>query len=186
MYEEKSKKDTTKIIIAVLIIVAVVLAGSLIYIYGFGNGGSDNSAVEPNANQQPVVQNNTSDEKPVETTQATQTQPVKTSTPMTIQGGTFSTGSGLSDKTYAKIYVGPEHAGENVKVQIFYSRDGAYLNDGNIVPKTVTSDGYVEVTSADSYKYYPDYAEISLYDSSGDLVDIMNVALSPTSGSQSF
>ena len=82
--------------------------------------------------------------------------------------------------------MGSDHAGENVKVQIYYSRDGSYLNNGNIVPKTVTSDGYIEVASADSYKYYPDFAEISVYDNSGNLLDAMDVSLSPSSGSQSF
>lgn len=119
--------------------------------------------------------------------QVQQTAPKTTSSqPLKIEGGSFSTGSGLSDKTYAKIYVGSGHAGEKVQVQIFYSRDGNLLNDGNIVPKTVSSDGYVEVASADSYEYYPDYADISLYDSAGNLVDARSVALSPTSGSQTF
>lgn len=105
---------------------------------------------------------------------------------MTINGGSFSTGSSLSDKTYAKIYVGPEHAGESVTIQIKYSRDGSSLNNGNMVPKTVSSEGYIEVSSADSYKYYPDYAEISLYDSSGNLLDTQSVSLSPSSGTQNF
>ena len=116
---------------------------------------------------------------------STQTQSNQ-ATPMTINGGTFSTGSSLSDKTYAKIYVGSDHAGENVKIQIFYSRDGATLNNGNMVPKTVSSDGYIEVRSAEAYEYYPDFAEINLYDSSGKLLDTQSVSLSPESGSQSF
>ena len=123
---------------------------------------------------------------PTTSTPQTATPAATTSTPITILGGSFSTGSGLSDKTYASIYVGPEHAGKSVKVQIFYSRDGVYLNNGNIVPKTVTSNGYIEVASADAYSQYPDFAEINLYDSSGNLIDYMNVALNPTSGTQTF
>ena len=120
---------------------------------------------------------------PAKTTTQT-TSPATTA--MTILGGSFSTGGGLEDKTYASIYVGPEHAGENVKIQIFYSRDGADLNDGNIVPKIVDSSGYIEVSSADSYKYFPDHADITLYDSNGDVLDVKSVDLSPESGTQSF
>ena len=105
---------------------------------------------------------------------------------MKISGGTFSTGSDLSDKTYASIYVGPEHSGEKVKIQIKYSRDGSSLNDGNMVSKTVDSSGYINVKSADSYKYYPDFAEINIYDISGNLLDTQSVSLSPQSGTQSF
>lgn len=109
-----------------------------------------------------------------------------TTTSMSILGGSFSTGSSLSDKTYASIYVGPEHSGENVKIQIWYSRDGATLNNGNMVPKTVDSSGYINVRSADAYSKYPDYAEVNVYDTSGNLLDSVSVTLSPDSGTQSF
>lgn len=107
-------------------------------------------------------------------------------TSMSILGGSFSTGGGLEDKTYASIYVGPEHAGEKVTIQIFYSRDGSTLNNGNMVPKTVTSSGYIEVRSADAYSKFPDFAEINLYDSSGGLLDSKSVSLNPDSGTQTF
>lgn len=105
---------------------------------------------------------------------------------MSILGGSFSTGGGLEDKTYASIYVGPEHAGKQVTIQIFYSRDGSTLNNGNMVPKTVTSGGYIEVSSADAYSKFPDFAEINLYDSSGGLLDTRSVSLNPESSTQSF
>jgi len=105
---------------------------------------------------------------------------------MSIESGSFSTGGGLNDKTYASIFVGPEHAGEKVKIQIFYSRDGSTLNNGNMVPKTVDSSGYIEVASADAYKYFPDYAEINLFDNSGNLLDTQSVSLSPEKGTQTF
>jgi hypothetical protein len=102
---------------------------------------------------------------------------------MSILGGSFSTGSGTYDKTYAKIYVGPGHSGELVTVQIWYSRDGSTLNHGNMVPAHVDSSGYLSISSADAYKYYPDHATINLYDSSGSkLLDSVSVNLSPTSG----
>ena len=105
---------------------------------------------------------------------------------MSIISGIITTGSGLSDKTEASIYVGDEFAGQDVIIQIYYSRDGSLLNNGNMVPKTVTSTGYIDVSSADSYKYYPDNAEINLYDSNNNLLDSKTVDLSPTSGSQYF
>ena len=109
-----------------------------------------------------------------------------TSSPLTIQGGSFSTGSGLSDKTEASIYVGSNHAGEKVTIQIYYSRDGNPLNSGNMVQKTVDSSGYIHVNSADSYKYYPDSAIINIYDSNGNMQDSVTVSLTPNSGKQTF
>ena len=118
----------------------------------------------------------------------TPTATAQTSTPSSISilGGSFSTGSADSDKTYAKINVGKSHAGESIIVQIFYSRDGKNLNDGNMVPVTVHSDGYVELTSADAYKYYPDHATIKIYDSNSRLLTTKNVSLKPAAGTQTF
>ena len=127
--------------------------------------------------------------KPSGETQQTEETKTATSTSnaMSILGGSFSTGDGLKDKTYASIFVGPEHAGEKVTIQIFYSRDGATLNNGNMVPKTVTSDGYIDVRSADAYSKFPDFAEVNLYDSSGtQLLDSVSVSLNPDSGTQTF
>ena len=106
--------------------------------------------------------------------------------PLNILGGSFSTGSELSDKTNAKLYLGQNHAGEKVIVQIFYSRDGNSLNNGNMVPVTVDSNGYVSVSSADSYSKFPDYATIKLYDANSILQDTVSVTLSPSSGTQTF
>ena len=105
---------------------------------------------------------------------------------ITILGGSFSTGSAEEDKTYAKINVGSQHAGESLIVQILYSRDGNALNNGNMVPVTVHSDGYIEVASAEAYHYYPDYATIKIYDSNNNLLTTKSVSLSPTSGTQTF
>ncbi|WP_405315357.1 zinc ribbon domain-containing protein [Methanobrevibacter sp.] len=128
------------------------------------------------------------DSKPVttQTSQSTQASAPAT-TSMSILGGSFSTGSELEDKTYASIYVGANHAGESVQLQIWYSRDGSTLNHGNMVPVTVDSSGYLEVSSADAYSKFPDFAEINLYDGSGSkLLDTRSVSLSPTSGTQNF
>lgn len=188
--QKEQSSDTTKLIIAALIVIVVVLAGAFVYLYGFNNDNGGDDAVQVQPNSQDSVDNTTDDNnQPAQTTAASTSQPsskTQASSPLTILGGSFSTGSGLSDKTYASIYVGPEHAGENVKVQIFYSRDGSSLNNGNMVPKTVSSDGYIEVASADSYKYFPDYADINIYDNSGNLLDSQSVSLSPSSGTQNF
>lgn len=189
MANEK-KSDNTKIIIAVLIVVIIVLAGAFIYLQGFGSNthSQDSSPSESNASSS-VSQSSQS--QPVQSQPVqSQSNELKTATPqstaMRIQGGSFSTGSELSDLTYASIYVGKEHAGKNVILQIWYSRDGSTLNNGNMVPITVHSDGYLEVQSADAYTYYPDHATINLYDSNSNLLDTQSVSLSPTSGTQSF
>lgn len=105
---------------------------------------------------------------------------------MEIEKVKITTGSALEDKTYADVYVGSQYSGENVIIQIYYSRDGSLLNHGNMVPKTVDNGGYIHVASADSYRYYPDKAEINLYDTSENLLDSVTVYLEITSGTQTF
>lgn len=182
---KSSDDNTTKIIIIALVIIAVVLAGAFIYIFAFGGSSADDAS---NANSNSAASNtsqvdsNTNDEKTA--TQSTPSQPSTSS--MRIKSGSFSTGSAEEDKTYAQIYVGTEYSGQSVIVQIFYSRDGNSLNHGNMVPANVHSDGYLYITSADAYHYYPDYATIKLYDSNSNLLDTQSVSLSPTSGTQTF
>lgn len=105
---------------------------------------------------------------------------------MEIYGGAFSTNGGLDDLTYASIDVGSAHSGDNIIMQIWYSRDGSILNNGNLVPKTVTSDGYINIRSADAYKYFPDHAQINIYDSNNNLLATQEVDMSPSSGIQTF
>ncbi len=172
--EKSSNDDTTKYIIIALIIIVIVLAGVFAFVV-FGNN-------DDGVNQ---IQNNgqTSNSTNAQSSQVSSTNAVQD---MTIYGGSFSTGSSLSDKTYASIYVGSQHSGEKVKIQIKYFRDGYSLNNGNMVSKTVDSSGYINVRSADSYNYYPDFAEINIYDTSGNLLDSHSVSLIPESGTQSF
>ena len=172
--KEKSGDNTTKIIIIALIVVAVVLAGAFVYIYGFSNNNQqDDSSQNIDSNDDNQIK------QASQSTQNTQS--------MKILGGSFSTGSELEDLTYASIYVGSEHAGEKVTIQIYYSRDGNALNNGNMIPNTVDSSGYIDVKSAEAYKYFPDHAEINLYDASGNtLLDSQSVNLSPSSGTQTF
>lgn len=105
---------------------------------------------------------------------------------MEIDGGAFSTNGGLEDLTYASIDVGSEYSGDSVVIQIFYSRDGSVLNQGNMVPNTVTSDGFINVRSADAYKFFPDHAVVNIFDENNNLLATKEVSLSPSSGIQTF
>ncbi|MBQ6512562.1 zinc ribbon domain-containing protein [Methanobrevibacter sp.] len=173
--ESEKSDNTTKIIIIALVIVALVLAGAFIYLQGFGNGNSQSSSDAANVSTAATPQSSSST-----------ATPQSSSSSMRILSGSFSTGSAESDKTYASIYVGTQYSGQSVIVQIWYSRDGSTLNHGNMVPVTVHSDGYIQVSSADAYHYYPDTAKINLYDSNSKLLDSKTVYLSPTSGTQTF
>ena len=176
--EEKAGSDkTTKIIIVALVIIAISLAGVFAYV-GLENNNSHNDASDSSSSP------SSSESSASPTSSSSSAKPTQES--MKIQGGSFSTGSELEDKTYAHLLIGPQFAGKQVTVQIFYSRDGSALNNGNMVPVTVDSSGYVDVASADAYKYYPDYAKVNLYDSSGHLLDTKGVSLQITSGTQSF
>ena len=170
---ESSKSDTTKYIIIALVIIVIALAGAFAYI-GFTSHNND------------PIQNNVNPSQTTSQSSSSSSSGSSNSAPMTILGGSFSTGSGLSDKTYASINVGSEHAGKSAIIQIKYSRDGSSLNNGNMVPVTVDSSGYIEVSSAYAYKYYPDYAEINLFDTNNNLLDTKRVSLSPDSSTQSF
>lgn len=186
MNDQSGSNNTTKYIIIALIIIAIVLAGTFAYLYGFGQNQSNDSQNVQAQDDTKSVQNNNNDE-PAQAESSSSAKSSSSSQSMSILGGSFSTAGGLEDKTYASIFVGADHAGEDVTIQIWYSRDGSTLNNGNMVPKTVSSSGYIEVASADPYKYFPDYAEINLYDSSGSkLLDTKSVSLSPQSGTQSF
>ena len=176
----KDKSDnTTKIIIVALIIVAIVLAGVFIYLQTSGHNDSQaqNASASQNTTANPD-KTATPSSQPEKTAQSTGS--------MKILGGSFSTGSADADKTYASIYVGKQNAGKSVIVQIWYSRDGNTINNGNMVPASVHSDGYLYISSADAYKYYPDHATINLYDSSSNLMDSQSVSLSPSAGTQTF
>lgn len=167
---ENPQNNSTKYIIIGLIIIIIALVAAFAYVEL-----SNQSAESENT----TIKSINEDNQPQQSSQSTVNQ-------MTILSGSFSTASSLSAKTYATLYVGPKHAGENVIVQIYYSRDGSNLNNGNMVPVTVDSAGYIDVSSADAYRYYPDYAVINLYNTNNQLLDTRSVSLSPTSGTQTF
>jgi hypothetical protein len=82
--------------------------------------------------------------------------------------------------------LGVDHADEEIGIKILYFRDGNSLNEGNYVSTPVESTGYVNIASADSYEYYPDYAIVKVYDCDGNLQDTQEITLEPTSGTQYF
>lgn len=183
----KEKNDNTKIIIAALVVVVVVLAGAFVYLQGFGtHNDSGSSQSDASSSATPSSSNDDKAASSSSSSSASTTAQSQSSSSMKILGGSFYTGTELSDLTYASIYVGKENAGKSVIVQIWYSRDGNTLNNGNMVPATVHSDGYLEISSADAYSYYPDHATINLYDSSSNLMDTKSVSLSPSTGTQTF
>lgn len=135
---------------------------------------------------QQVVEKKVEEKKKQDATPKVETTIQRTADPLMIGGGSFTTGDADEDKTYARIYVGVDHAGEDVGIKIFYSRDGVSLNQGNYVKATVKSDGYIDIASADAYSKFPDFAEVELYDADGNRVATQGIHLSPTSGTQYF
>lgn len=129
----------------------------------------------------------TTSEKKVETTSEKKVESAKATTgQIYIGGGIFKTGSSLDAKTNAKIYIDGGNPGESVIIKIKYYRDGNSLNKGNLVTKKIGNDGYIDINSADSYKYYPDKAYIELYDLNGKLQSTQTVTLNPDSSTQYF
>ena len=164
--EDKSKNILIVCVAAVICVLIVACAFILI-------SGNDND----DANVATVNSGNT-------TVDAVSSGPDNSN--MRILGGSFYTGSSLESKTQAHIYVGTEYAGQQVKITAIWSRDGSNLNNGNILTRPVESDGYVNFNSADAFRYYPDHAFVKLFDLNGNLIDTMDVNLSPTSCTQSF
>ncbi len=172
--EDKSKNIL--IICVAAVICVLIVAGAFIYVNYNNDNNSNVANVAP-------VDNNTPSTATATVTAEAEPDPV---TNMKILGGSFSTGSSASAKTYAHIYVGSQYAGQNVKITAIWSRNGNNLNNGNILTRPVESDGYINFNSADAFKYYPDHGLVKLYDLNGNLIDTMDVNLSPTSGTQSF
>ena len=175
-----SKSDNKNLIIICLtiIICALLIAGAMIMFSNSNANDNDSDALSDSASlNSGSVENVSSSETSAQATQENSPQ---------IYRGSFSTGSSASDKTHCTVYVGSEHAGEKVKISVLYLNDGYTLNQGKVVSKTVGSDGYVSVASADAFEYYPDEAHISLYDSNGDILDTKTVYLYETSGKQTF
>ena len=87
-------------------------------------------------------------------------------------------------QTICAINVGSNHSDEKVIVEVLYSRDGANLNDGDKVEKTVDSEGSIVCESKDSYDKYPDHAIVTLYDLDGNVLDKVDVSLATDDSTQ--
>lgn len=175
-----SKSDNKNLIIICLTIVicALLIAGAMVMFSNSNANDNDSDALSDSASLNSDSVENVSNSD-------TSAQATQEDTPQ-IYSGSFSTGSSASDKTHCTVYVGSEHAGEKVKISVLYLNDGYALNQGKVVSKTVGSDGYVKVASANAFEYYPDEARISLYDSNGDILDTKTVYLYENSGKQTF
>ena len=175
-----SKSDNKNLIIICLtiIICALLIAGAMVMFSNSNANDNDSDALSDSASLNSDSVENVSNSD-------TSAQATQENTPQ-IYSGSFSTGSSASDKTHCTVYVGSEHAGEKVKISVLYLNDGYALNQGKVVSKTVGSDGYVKVASANAFEYYPDEARISLYDSNGDILDTKTVYLYENSGKQTF
>ena len=183
--DSKSDNKNLLIICLTIIICALLVAGAMVLFSGSDNnddnGLSDsaslNGGVDDSINES--EDNSAADD-------ATDSSVVAEDSSPRIERGSFSTGSSSSDKTHCTVYVGSEHAGEKVKISVLYSNNGYALNQGKVVPKTVSSDGYVKVASASAFDYYPDEAYITLYDNNGNVLDTKTVYLHEQSGKQTF
>ena len=189
--DNNSSSGTKKVIIISLtaIICTAIIGGALLYMNFNNNSNISNSNESVNTqdtNNQTTNNVTNTKSKPTEDNNVAVTDVKANSNNIKILSGEFYTGHKLSDKTYCDVYVGEEFAGTKLKIQIWYSRDGSTLNPGNIVPKTVSNDGYVTLRSANSFKYYPDHASITLYDTAGNILDTKEVEMSASSGTQTF
>lgn len=174
---EKKNSKNTHIAILALFLLGIIILSAIISIE------SNSYIADKEAKDEAFAEYN--DQIRDEYLQSVSTPPTSKSQ-MSILSGSFYTGTSASDKTYCKVYVGSIYAGESVKISVLYSSGGNTLNQGNIVPKTVSSDGYVEVPTANALEDYPDDAIITLYDSNGNILDTHEVYMNPNSGTQTF
>lgn len=172
---DNSSNNNLLIIVITVIVIIAIIAGTVIFLT---NDGFTSQNTLDNISEE----NNTSNENSVNTTQTVSSNDGD----LKIISGSFTTGSPLPAKTYITVNVGQQHAGENVKIQVFYTHDGYRLNAGNIVPMTVDNTGHFTMNTLNNLNHYPDHASITLYDGDGNIVDTMEVDMEPASGLQSF
>jgi len=172
----KNSNKNILIIAVTAIICVVIVAGTFVYLNA--NSSSNNVVNDTGDSVNESPSDSSEENSNVKATSAV--------SKLSINSGSISTGSSLSAKTYCTVNVGSEHSGEKVKISVLYSRDGSNLNSAKIVSKVVDSDGNVEVVSADSFKYYPDKAIITIYDGNGNEEDTLSVTLNTKEGTQYF
>lgn len=188
-------RESSLILICVIVIVVAGVGG---FLYQVNNDSNDEVGlvnhffqhldIITNNDNNNVVDNNSQNNNVNNTSQdnngamANNTQTVQMNGTMDIKSVTITTGSSLSSKSHADVYVGEDHAGEAVTISTLYSRDGNNLNEGKDVDKTVDSDGYIHVNAAVASKYYPDTCVVTVKSSTG--TDTVTCYLNIESGSQ--
>lgn len=105
---------------------------------------------------------------------------------MSILKATITSGKYDTDKTNCTVFVGKGYAGESVKISVLYSENGKNLNKGLKIDKTVSNSGKIKVHTLDGFKFYPDKAIITIYDSNGKKLDKKTVTLEPNTKPQHF
>ncbi|WP_455645587.1 hypothetical protein [Methanosphaera sp.] len=147
------RRDAIILIGVVLVVIAVI--GGLYFYMGY-NGVSSDRVENSSTSLTPAIE---------------------------IQRIDITTGSSLSSKSSANIFVGTNHAGETVNVSTHYYRNDNSLNDGATVSTTVSQDGYISVTASSASKWYPDKCIVTVSNSGSN--DTKTVKLSIHSGTQS-
>lgn len=156
VFEQKSNKNIL-IICATVIICVIVIAGAIVLL---SNGSNDSVSSNGEVNDDSV----SADENVDDTSSESNGMRI-------ISGSIYSGGYSTDGRIVCNVYVGTEHANEHVKISVLYKQNARALNQGNIVPTTVTGDGHVIVKTADTIREMPDYAQINLYDENGNLLD---------------
>lgn len=172
------------LILICVVIIAVASAGGFLYHLNQVDDGNNNviDTILQKNNENQINNTSQNDNNSNNETTANNTQTVQMNGAMDIKSVTITTGSSLSSKSHADVYVGEDHAGEAVTISTLYSRDGNNLNEGKDVDKTVDSDGYIHVNAAVASKYYPDTCVVTVKSSTG--TDTVTCYLNIESGSQ--
>ncbi len=175
------------LIVVIVLLVAGVVAGYYGYNNFFVNSNGNPLMPANNTTTNLTTTNTTNNNTTNNTSQTGNAVPTATATASSggaidIQQVSITTGHSLESKSHASVYIGQQHAGESVSIVTKYYRDGSQLNPGNTIQKTVSSAGYVEVDSANAFKYYPDTVIVTVNGAGGS--DTVTCNLNIESGTQ--
>ncbi len=156
----------------IICVTAIICIGIIVGAFVLLNIGSDDFSSSNNLNTVSSIDNSADS--------------ISKENNMRIINGTIASGYTTDGRTVCTVYVGTEHANEHVQISVLFKNGGLALNEGKIVPTTVTSEGFVIVKSADMLPEAPDYADINLYDEDGNLLDNRIEKLDDESGWTDF
>ena len=160
----KSSNHLLIICVTVILCVAIIAGAFILLNNGSNDSSSSNNAVSSASSEDSISNDNN----------------------MRIINGTIASGYTTDGRTVCTVYVGTEHANEHVQISVLFKKYGSALNEGKIVPTTVTDEGLVIVKSADILDELPNSAEINLYDENGNLIDNRIEKLNDESGWTDF